>query len=80
MKTTRRQFTIGALTAAAAGSMPLLVQAQSGKTIAVLDTGVDRFHPFLGGRVVEEYLIMKRPLVEEDESSRNDPAALRGSS
>src|SRR5918995_2562521 len=25
-----------------------------GKTIAVLDTGVDRFHPFLGGRVVEE--------------------------
>jgi subtilisin len=26
----------------------------SGKTIAVLDTGVDRFHPFLGGRVVEE--------------------------
>jgi subtilisin len=26
----------------------------AGKTIAVLDTGVDRFHPFLGGRVVEE--------------------------
>jgi subtilisin len=25
-----------------------------GKTIAVLDTGVDRFHPFLSGRVVEE--------------------------
>jgi subtilisin len=25
-----------------------------GKTIAVIDTGVDRFHPFLGGRVVEE--------------------------
>jgi subtilisin len=25
-----------------------------GRTIAVLDTGVDRFHPFLGGRVVEE--------------------------
>jgi subtilisin len=24
------------------------------RTIAVLDTGVDRFHPFLGGRVVEE--------------------------
>ena len=24
------------------------------ETIAVLDTGVDRFHPFLGGRVVEE--------------------------
>jgi subtilisin len=26
----------------------------AGKTIAILDTGVDRFHPFLGGRVVEE--------------------------
>ena len=26
----------------------------AGETIAVLDTGVDRFHPFLGGRVVEE--------------------------
>ena len=26
----------------------------AGKTIAVLDTGVDRSHPFLGGRVVEE--------------------------
>jgi subtilisin len=26
----------------------------AGETVAILDTGVDRFHPFLGGRVVEE--------------------------
>ena len=32
----------------------------AGKTIAVLDTGVDRFHPFLGGRVVEEACYSQR--------------------
>jgi ABC-type sugar transport system substrate-binding protein len=40
MTITRREFTLGALTAAAAGSTPFLVQAQTGKTIAVLFDGL----------------------------------------
>lgn len=40
MRTTRRQFTIGSLVAAAAGPTPMLVQARSGKTIAVLFDGL----------------------------------------
>ena len=44
----------------------------AGKTIAVLDTGVDRFHPFLGGRVVEEACYSQR-----DDGRATPPATAR---
>ena len=72
MKTTRRQFTIGALMAAAAGTTPMLVQAQSGKTIAVLFDGLYSEFWVAGMQIIKDEMKKRGFTVLEAISDKDD--------
>ena len=72
MKTTRRQFTIGALMAAAAGTTPMLVQAQSGKTIAVLFDGLYSEFWVAGMQIIKDDMKKRGYNVLEAISDKDD--------
>jgi ABC-type sugar transport system substrate-binding protein len=74
MKTTRRQFTIGALTAAAAaGSMPHVVFAQGGgKTIAVLFEGLYSEFWVAGLQIIKDEMKKRGYNVLEGISDKDD--------
>src|SRR3712207_1502077 len=72
MNTTRRQFTIGALMAAAAGTTPMLVQAQSGKTIAVLLDGLYSEFWVAGMQIIKDEMKKRGYNVLEGISDKDD--------